>query len=61
MNEYRIKSIVKSLASINSANFFHDICLSLSKVIDANFIFIATLNKNNATATTIPWQLVLNN
>jgi len=53
MNEYRIKSIVKSLANINSANFFHDICLSLSKVIDANFIFIATLNKNNATATTI--------
>jgi diguanylate cyclase (GGDEF)-like protein/PAS domain S-box-containing protein len=53
MNEYRIKSIVKSLANINSANFFHDICLSLSKVIDANFIYIATLDKTNETATTI--------
>lgn len=53
MNEYRIKSIVKSLANINSSNFFHDICLSLSKAIDANFVFIATLSENNTLATTI--------
>jgi diguanylate cyclase (GGDEF)-like protein/PAS domain S-box-containing protein len=53
MNEYRIKSIVRSLANINSSNFFHDICLSLSKAIDADFIFVATLNENNSSATTI--------
>jgi len=53
MNEYRIKCIVKSLANINSSNFFHDICLSLNKAINANFVFIATLNENNTLATTI--------
>jgi len=53
MNEYRIKSIVKSLANINSSNFFHDICLSLSKTINADFVFIATLCENHTAATTI--------
>ncbi|MFT6900771.1 MAG: PAS domain S-box-containing protein [Colwellia sp.] len=53
MNEYRIKSIVKSLANINSANFFHDICLSLSKAINADFVYIASLDDNNTLATTI--------
>jgi len=53
MNEYRIKSIVKSLANINSSNFFHDICLSLSKAINANFVFIATLSENKTLATTV--------
>lgn len=53
MNEYRIKSIVKSLANINSSNFFHDICLSLSKAINADFVFIATLSEDTCQATTI--------
>ena len=53
MNEYRIKSIVKSLANINSSNFFYDISLSLSKTIDADFVFIATLTEQNTLATTI--------
>jgi len=53
MNEYRIKSIVKSLANINSSNFFHDICLSLSKTINADFVFIATLCESHTSATTI--------
>jgi diguanylate cyclase (GGDEF)-like protein/PAS domain S-box-containing protein len=53
MNEYRIKSIVKSLANINSANFFHDICLSLSKAINADFVYIASLDDNDTLATTI--------
>jgi len=53
MNEYRIKSIVKSLANINSSNFFYDICLSLGKAINADFVFIATLCDNHTLATTI--------
>ncbi len=53
MNEYRIKSIVRSLANINSSNFFYDICLSLGKAIDADFVFIATLCDNHTLATTI--------
>jgi diguanylate cyclase (GGDEF)-like protein/PAS domain S-box-containing protein len=53
MNEYRIKSIVKSLANINSANFFHDICLSLSKAINSDFVYIASLDDNDTLATTI--------
>jgi two-component system CheB/CheR fusion protein len=53
MNEHRIKSIVKSLANRDSSNFFEDICLSLSKAINADFVFIASLNDSNTQATTI--------
>jgi len=53
MNEFRIKSIVKSLSNINSINFFNDICLALSAAIDADFVFIATLSDNNSLATTL--------
>jgi len=53
MNEYRIKSIVKSLSNRKGANFFEDICLSLSKAIEADFVFIATLNEESTLATTI--------
>ena len=53
MNEFRIKSIVKSLSNINSVNFFNDICMALAKAINADFVFIATLSDNNKLATTL--------
>jgi len=53
MNEFRIKSIVKSLSDMNSVNFFNDICTALSKAIDADFVFIATLSDHNKLATTL--------
>ena len=53
MNEFRIKNIVKNLSDINSTNFFNDICIALSKAINADFVFIATLSDNNTLATTL--------
>lgn len=53
MNAHKVKSIVKSLSNINSDNFFNEICLSLSRTIDADFVFIATIDKDKTRATAI--------
>ena len=53
MNDHKIKSIVKRLSNIQSDNFFDDICLSLSQAIDADYVFIATLDETKTKATTI--------
>lgn len=55
MNVHRISSILKSISDINNDNFFDEICVSLSLAINADFVFIATLddNKNNATSIAV--------
>lgn len=46
MDVHKIESVVKSISNVNSKNFFDDICLSLSNAIDADFVFIATIDGN---------------
>ncbi|WP_114327687.1 sensor domain-containing protein [Candidatus Colwellia aromaticivorans] len=53
MNVHRITSIVKSISNINSNNFFDEICISLSSAIDADFVFIATIDETKKNATSI--------
>ncbi|WP_198560015.1 PAS domain-containing protein [Colwellia sp. Bg11-28] len=53
MNVHRITSIVKSISDINSDNFFDEICLSLSRAIDADFVFIASIDDSKTNATSI--------
>ena len=53
MNVHRITSIVKSISNINSCNFFDEICVSLSRAIEANFVFIATIDDAKKNATSI--------
>jgi len=53
MNDHRVRSIVKSLSNIKSDNFFNDICMSLSRAIDADFVFIAMLDPDKTQATSI--------
>lgn len=53
MNVHRITSIVKSISDINSDNFFDEICMSLSRAIEANFVFIATIDEAKKNATSI--------
>lgn len=53
MNDHKIKSIVKSLSNIKSNNFFSDICISISRAIDADFVFIAMLDSTSNTASSI--------
>ena len=43
MNVHRITSI----SNINSGNFFDEICVSLNRAIEANFVFIATIDDAN--------------
>ncbi|WP_085300360.1 putative bifunctional diguanylate cyclase/phosphodiesterase [Cognaticolwellia mytili] len=53
MNEHRIKAIIKSISNINNDNFFDEICLSLSRAINADFVFIATINDTKTNATSL--------
>ena len=53
MNDHRIKSIVKSISNINSDNFFDEICISMSRAIDADFVFIAKLDNEHSKASSI--------
>lgn len=53
MNVHRITSIVKSISDINSGNFFDEICLSLSRAIDADLVFIANIDEAKVNATSI--------
>ena len=49
----RITNIVKNLSDTNSDNFFDEICVSLSTAIDADFVFIATIDDAKKYATSI--------
>jgi len=53
MNVHRITSIVKSISDINNDNFFDEICLSLSRAIDADFVFIANIDDSKKNATSV--------
>ena len=53
MNSHKVKSIVENLSKLNGHNFFDEICLSLSSAIDADFVFIATIDKEKTQANTI--------
>jgi diguanylate cyclase (GGDEF)-like protein/PAS domain S-box-containing protein len=53
MNEHRIKSVIKSISNINNDNFFNEICLSLNRAIDADFVFIATIGDTKTHATSL--------
>ena len=44
MNEHKVRNIVKSLSNIKNDNFFSDICIALSRAINADFVFIAMLD-----------------
>tara|TARA_R110001583_G_scaffold82363_3_gene218597 strand:- start:10411 stop:12564 length:2154 start_codon:yes stop_codon:yes gene_type:complete len=58
MDVHKITSIVKSISNINSNNFFDEICVSLSSAIDADFVFIATIDdaKKNSTSIAVANQ-----
>ena len=49
----RITNIVKSISDTNSDNFFDEICVSLSTAINADFVFIATIDDAKKYATSI--------
>ncbi len=49
----RITNIVKSISDTNSDNFFDEICVSLSRAISADFVFIATIDDEKKYATSI--------
>lgn len=53
MNDHKVKSIVKSLSNIQSDNFFEEICLALGQAIDADYVFIATIDENKNKASSI--------
>lgn len=53
MNDHKVKGIIKSISNINSETFFNDICISLSRAIDADYVFIAMLDDEKAIATSI--------
>ena len=53
MDDNKITSIVKSISNINSDNFFDEICVSLSSAIDADFVFIATIDDAKKNAMSI--------
>jgi len=53
MDDNKITSIVKSISNINSDNFFDEICVSLSSAIDADFVFIATIDDAEKNAMSI--------
>ena len=53
MNVHCITSIVKSISDVNSDNFFDEICVSLSRAINADFVFIANIDDAKTNATSI--------
>lgn len=53
MVEEKVKSIIDSLSNSVVDNFTDSMCLSLAKVIKADFVFIAKLNSECTVATTI--------
>jgi diguanylate cyclase (GGDEF)-like protein/PAS domain S-box-containing protein len=53
MVEEKVKSIIDSLSHAASDDFIETICLSLAKAIKADFVFIAKLNAEHTTVTTL--------
>jgi diguanylate cyclase (GGDEF)-like protein/PAS domain S-box-containing protein len=53
MDVHKITNIVKSISNTHSDNFFDEICVSLSRAIDANFVFIATIDDAKKNAISI--------
>jgi diguanylate cyclase (GGDEF)-like protein/PAS domain S-box-containing protein len=51
--EEHVKSIIDSLSQSVSDNFIETMCLSLAKVIKADFVFIAKLSDEQTIATTL--------
>ncbi|NTS77249.1 EAL domain-containing protein [Catenovulum sp. SM1970] len=49
----KVESVVKSLATAKGDGFFGAICLALAQNIQADYVFIANLNKAKTHATTI--------
>jgi len=53
MVEEKVKSIIDSLSHAASGDFIETICLSLATAIKADFVFIAKLDDEHTTATTL--------
>ena len=53
MIDDKVRSIVRSLSETRGKDFFNTIVLALAKVIDADFTFVAELDKNYTKASTI--------
>jgi diguanylate cyclase (GGDEF)-like protein/PAS domain S-box-containing protein len=53
MVEEKVKSIIDSLSHAASDDFIETICLSLAKAIKADFVFVAKLDVEHTTTTTI--------
>ncbi|MEC4726628.1 EAL domain-containing protein [Shewanella sp. D64] len=53
MNEDKIRAIIHQLSDLKYANFANNICIGLTKAIEADFVFIASLNSDKTVATTI--------
>jgi len=53
MVEEKVKSIIDSLSHAASDDFIETICLSLAKAIKADFVFVAKLNAEHTSATTL--------
>ena len=53
MVEEKVKSIIDSLSNAASDDFIETICLSLAQAIKADFVFVAKLNQEHTTATTL--------
>lgn len=51
--EEKIKSIIDNLSNSALTNYIDVICLSLAKAINADYVFVAQLNPDRTTATTL--------
>tara|TARA_Y100001963_G_scaffold153419_1_gene240145 strand:+ start:307 stop:2478 length:2172 start_codon:yes stop_codon:yes gene_type:complete len=50
---YDLKRIVESISNLKSENFYNAICLSLSEVLGASYVFLAQVDESTLHATTI--------
>ncbi|EPJ52921.1 MAG: sensory box protein [Osedax symbiont Rs2] len=53
MNNQKIKNIIESLSNIKSNEFFKKICIALGNAVNADYVFIATLDDRRTTATSL--------
>ncbi|MEC8206525.1 MAG: PAS domain S-box protein, partial [Pseudomonadota bacterium] len=53
MGTYDLKRIVESISNLKSENFYNAICLSLSEVLGASYVFLAQVDESTLHATTI--------
>jgi len=55
MIDHKVRAIVSSLSSARGENFFDTIVLALAKAIDADHVYVATLDDEQSIATTIAY------